>query len=364
MITKITANLYTRNTTNRTSFTGNPINKLIKPLQNDVVQLTAKKINENVKYQTGLKFALKEIQGIPCPDCGKRIFTNNEMNKIAHFLANAKSEKLIKILNDLLANLHPIEENIATGIIKLAKMHPKKNLQELLIELEPKYKNKTINSNIKILEKMLDIKSPFNDDLAEEIRNSILLGINILKREENINPLQIFTRTNFIKRLLRSEHKIKTATQEIYFGKIIVAAEKLPYPNQTEGEFIKHYKNQNSFEIAKALIDPSSATVDHVVAKTKGGPDTMDNLLLKCRHCNEEKGGSSYRERMDTDPSLHIFHQRSIDAIIEQINAGKLPEFKNYPAQIKATLARVTAFPDKIGGSFIELDISKLNPPK
>lgn len=51
--------------------------------------------------------------------------------------------------------------------------------------------------------------------------------------------------------------------------------------------------------------DPSVAYpyADHVVAKSKGGPDHIDNRVLACRSCNSTKGAKSaeeflaYRER-------------------------------------------------------------------
>jgi 5-methylcytosine-specific restriction endonuclease McrA len=46
---------------------------------------------------------------------------------------------------------------------------------------------------------------------------------------------------------------------------------------------------------AVELRDPTSpryATLDHVVALSRGGRDTLANLALACRRCNEEKGSS------------------------------------------------------------------------
>jgi 5-methylcytosine-specific restriction endonuclease McrA len=34
----------------------------------------------------------------------------------------------------------------------------------------------------------------------------------------------------------------------------------------------------------------SGATIDHVIPKSKGGDDSMDNLVLACTACNGAKG--------------------------------------------------------------------------
>lgn len=36
---------------------------------------------------------------------------------------------------------------------------------------------------------------------------------------------------------------------------------------------------------------PPRATLDHVVPRSAGGPNRLDNLVLSCQPCNEERGG-------------------------------------------------------------------------
>jgi hypothetical protein len=39
-------------------------------------------------------------------------------------------------------------------------------------------------------------------------------------------------------------------------------------------------------------FDPVELTVDHVEPRRKGGDHSVGNLVVCCRRCNEEKGGS------------------------------------------------------------------------
>ncbi len=47
-------------------------------------------------------------------------------------------------------------------------------------------------------------------------------------------------------------------------------------------------------EYCSALVEmregPKQATIDHVVPRSKGGLDVLENLRLACHDCNQEKG--------------------------------------------------------------------------
>lgn len=40
-------------------------------------------------------------------------------------------------------------------------------------------------------------------------------------------------------------------------------------------------------------VGGSVATFDHVVPKSKNGPNSFDNLLIVCSHCNRDRGNMS-----------------------------------------------------------------------
>lgn len=43
-------------------------------------------------------------------------------------------------------------------------------------------------------------------------------------------------------------------------------------------------------------IQKNLATVDHMVARSYGGPDTTDNMFVMCRQCNEDRGNQCFVE--------------------------------------------------------------------
>lgn len=43
-------------------------------------------------------------------------------------------------------------------------------------------------------------------------------------------------------------------------------------------------------------IFPTNATLDHVVPRSRGGNNSLSNLLLCCRSCNQSKGSTPYKD--------------------------------------------------------------------
>lgn len=46
----------------------------------------------------------------------------------------------------------------------------------------------------------------------------------------------------------------------------------------------------------KLVLDKYTITIDHVVAKSKGGSDDLSNLVASCKHCNGRKSDRPVEE--------------------------------------------------------------------
>ena len=52
-------------------------------------------------------------------------------------------------------------------------------------------------------------------------------------------------------------------------------------------------------------------TVDHIIPRSRGGLDILENLLPACRKCNYSRGNrmdSGFFERAGTPPTLHVLN--------------------------------------------------------
>jgi hypothetical protein len=71
----------------------------------------------------------------------------------------------------------------------------------------------------------------------------------------------------------------------------------------TIGEFFikeKHHEREPYFHLAFYAIDGNGnwilMTKDHIIPKSKGGKDCLDNFQPMCRICNEDKGSDPWNQ--------------------------------------------------------------------
>lgn len=46
----------------------------------------------------------------------------------------------------------------------------------------------------------------------------------------------------------------------------------------------------------EVLLSFENATVEHIVDRARGGPNTLDNLAISCKRCNNHKQGHTFEE--------------------------------------------------------------------
>ena len=89
-------------------------------------------------------------------------------------------------------------------------------------------------------------------------------------------------------------------------------------------------------------VQRNLATVDHMVAKSLGGPDTSDNMFVMCRRCNEERGNQCFVEfvvsrgvsKIEAEELYRKAHVASVrhllESLMNQVQNGKdRKRFKN-----------------------------------
>jgi 5-methylcytosine-specific restriction endonuclease McrA len=60
---------------------------------------------------------------------------------------------------------------------------------------------------------------------------------------------------------------------------------------------------QSRVSVPLRLSEPAHASLEHIVPKTHGGTDDLDNLAVACRRCNQGKG-KRLDHRPKNDPKL------------------------------------------------------------
>ena len=84
---------------------------------------------------------------------------------------------------------------------------------------------------------------------------------------------------------------------------------KLPKYNNPENK-AKLYGDQGGYCNGCSMhFKKVNLTIDHIIAKSKGGTDHIDNLQLLCGHCNSVKGNrdmNDLRQKMSQKPIVRL----------------------------------------------------------
>lgn len=136
--------------------------------------------------------------------------------------------------------------------------------------------------------------------------------------------------------------------------KLMSIIKDLPYTVSSEDKFVNDcVKNKNSdMDIVSLLVKELQATWEHAKAKSNGGSNNINNLLVLCSKCNAERANLPYPFLLRIHPDIAQNVQKQINKIISFIIHGKLAGYEDYPVGIKQTMLNET-------NNIINLDIKK-----
>ena len=131
--------------------------------------------------------------------------------------------------------------------------------------------------------------------------------------------------------------------------KIYQAWYKLPNSARDVDAFIVKYSKSSHQEIARRLICPSMATIEHIVptSRKKKNTDFMSNMILVSKRFNNERKSMPLDEyimlNQEVDIRRHL--QKYIDLVIREINRphSDLSTCGGYPERIRKAIFKETA---------------------
>ena len=295
--------------------------------------------NISFKRNIDADFLLKQTKHLRCAYSGRLLLSQNEFKEICQKLGRrTNTQEVVNLLQNYEKFMHDTELAIF-GKIKEAKHKNKCDLQDILKELQPealmRLKEKQI-SIIKSTDSIIEKLSPSVADLVRLIRDNALAKIedNTFGRQP---PLEMI---KSVKAKGADYNRIMKIYQTWY---------KLPNSARDEDAFIVKYARKTHLEIARRLLCPSMATIEHIVptSRKKKNSDFLGNMILVSARFNNERHSMPLDEyimlNQDIDMRRHL--QKYIDLVIREIQRPN-SDFSHcglYPERIRKAIAKETS---------------------
>ena len=283
-------------------------------------------------------FELKDIYGIDCPCCGDKMMTASQSRKLVSKVKDSTGSILQRHLSKGFDYYKPNEKRIVETIIETSKERPEMNLKEI-VQYKAKTSKKALEERqLVILEEMredgkkLDKKRSVQlnqilDDTIEEINNS--------------TDEKHFKRGEFLTKIGQMEHE---KGDGVYEG-LCKKAAKLPTTHDNVHAFFVKYSRKEGEEIAQRLFSSSTVTTEHVIPKSKGGPDSTENYIPLCGACNSTRSNMPYNEWFKVHPEMPENLQRYINKIAPIIEEGQFQgasAYKDYVDEVIESVKKAT----------------------
>lgn len=300
---------------------------------------------DGIINQENYKMLLRKAYDMPYPG-------NNE---------KALSLKILASGATLNKNERSLSKNLVKGYPEeLNEVELKDILEKSAYENSQKLKEEQ-HALLNELEKMAEAFSEkFSSDVDEIIKSidAMYAGKNIpgafekrkvVKKAKDIHsPLQRYSNSIVTITSLSPSSENDIDAFIVKHGRFIPESEKS----------ILKYEQRSDEEIGQGLLRQSLVTEDHIRARARwdNGDEEMSapgNLALSHKNDNENKADMPLWKELEANPKIKETAQKYIDAVIENINNGKIKGHDTYPAELKKTVAYESR------GEII-LDISKL----
>ncbi len=294
--------------------------------------------NISFKKNIDAEFLLRQTKHLKCAYSGKLMLSQGEIKDIFSKLERRTNvQAVINLLQNYEKYMHDTEVAIFS-LLKESKHRNKRDLQDVLQELQPealvRLKEKQINI-LKSTDGIIEKLSPNIANLVRLIRDNALAKIedNTFGRQP---PLEMI---KAVKAKGSDLNKIIKIYQAWY---------KLPNSARDVDAFIVKYARKSHAEIARRLICSSMATIEHIVptSRKKKDADFLGNMILVSARFNNERHSMPLDEyimlNQDVDMRQHL--QKYVDLVIREINrqGSDFSHCGMYPERIRKAIAKET----------------------
>lgn len=121
-------------------------------------------------------------------------------------------------------------------------------------------------------------------------------------------------------------------------------ARSFPYETARTDDFIVNsvINRKTDLDIVKTFLMEFQSTFEHVHPKSQNGADSSGNGIFLCKKCNNERTDLPYPFFLRFHPEIKKNLQKQLNRIMSYIKHGKLPDYEDYPLEIKQTVWQET----------------------
>ncbi len=279
---------------------------------------------------------LKKLKGIKCPYFGVEMLSGSDVARIEKRLDACKNVKeAVRVLSKYTRYMQDTEKKIYKRFVQAAKIFPEKTLPECLQswydEAIVKLKLEEFNV-LDDVDKISLMLSPENA-LAVHAKTTRCRQVILENKKEDT-----FKRKILLMSLDEIEPK-EGENERNVLEKLKDRAVYLPTSGTSENAFIVKYADRTQQEVAKRIVRPSVATIEHIQPNSLEGENTIGNFLLASAGANTMRSNMPLYKFIEMYPSIPKKCQDYIEQIINCIHRGWLKGNETYPYKVQKKLA-------------------------
>ena len=162
----------------------------------------------------------------------------------------------------------------------------------------------------------------------EQLKNLIEVSKSRLTKEEIVVP---FSRKSFIYDLAKIITELPDKKLQ---EKLITIAQKLPTSQESTSAYILKVAAEPPDKIGHRLLWPSLASVEHILPRSCGGPDTLANFGGATTRENSTRKNIDFVVQLKRRPMTKVYCQQYIDRLIDLYHDGVFAKHNISPKYI------------------------------
>lgn len=281
-------------------------------------------------------FRVVRLNDVPCGCCGMPMLTYKQNQQLCLEATQKSGSDLAEFLQNNRKYFRGNESAIANYIISEAQKDEMTDVSSIISHADVDTheifndENKRVLNNVKA---SLLSNHCRNNEINTYVDNTIAQ----LNSEDNVN----FKRNNFLSGL---NSLLNSNGDKELKHQVLDRAVKLPVSETQIERFFEKYSNASTTKIMQRLLNPATATAEHIQPHSLNGANNTANYLGECEECNSKRGNYDLNNYwMVNYPNMPESAQKNIDYVTDKIVKGELGDnYDDYPVDLQKALDNQT----------------------